>query len=506
MSLDDRFRVVISGEAPAWGQHLATDINGVLSRIAVALRPKRLNTTSLPTDDSERIAIVPDATTGKLQYYDGAAWTAAQNYSAVTAVTSLAANAVLKGNGTSAMLASGVSIDASNNVSGIGTLSASGTATFGNGASGLVQVNGGATAFAGLYLQYAGATKGFFRGAGSGGGLELSADGATVHLSFGSTGTATFSAGAAFGAAVTGVTANAGDNTTKFATTAFVRAAILDPVTQIRFANNVPTIQQDVWSGNNAGALLGQSATNTLLYADNDGKINLGASDRYDVTILSRQLWNPFRHEKVMKFQQAAFSATQPRDDLTFTGIGGTPGTFSIITATDVGGKCRLSTAAVAGSGGLLTADWDFSLGVPGQYWLFWFTLNNTTNQTIEVGVTNSDHTSNDRIYYVRDDVAAAGTWVESAKKAGVLFQIGTGVNTGTSRIQLGFNIKANGDVEFGIGNVGAGAQNAMITRTTMLAAKYDATKRFKPYVLFKTNDAVAKTMDLDWIAFNCPA
>lgn len=85
MSLAERFRVVVAAAAPPWAAHLATDINAALSKIALAIRPKRLTTSQLPTDDSERVAIVTDAATGKLQYYDGSSWVAAQNYDATLA-------------------------------------------------------------------------------------------------------------------------------------------------------------------------------------------------------------------------------------------------------------------------------------------------------------------------------------------------------------------------------------------------------------------------------------
>jgi hypothetical protein len=80
-----------------------------------------------------------------------------------------------------------MTIDPSGNV-GVGAttpsykLDARGVVGFGDGANGAAYFNGGATAYAGLYLQYAGTTKGMIRGDGSGGDLVFSGTGTTEQM------------------------------------------------------------------------------------------------------------------------------------------------------------------------------------------------------------------------------------------------------------------------------------------------------------------------------------
>lgn len=68
-----RYQITLSGTSPEL-QELATQVNAVLARIAVDLKPPRFVRNKLPTDGSVRIAIVTDDSPPSLNFWDDATW------------------------------------------------------------------------------------------------------------------------------------------------------------------------------------------------------------------------------------------------------------------------------------------------------------------------------------------------------------------------------------------------------------------------------------------------
>jgi hypothetical protein len=80
-----RYTVVVPSDAPTWAQQLETDLNRALSLIRLDLKPKRFLKADLPTDDSERLAIVTDESGGTvLAFFDGVAWRRATDRAVVS--------------------------------------------------------------------------------------------------------------------------------------------------------------------------------------------------------------------------------------------------------------------------------------------------------------------------------------------------------------------------------------------------------------------------------------
>jgi hypothetical protein len=75
------YRIVVDGSAPPWAHALEASLNNVLNRIATDMKPKRLAASSLPTDDSIRLAIVTGA--NRLAYWNGSSWRYASDDAAV---------------------------------------------------------------------------------------------------------------------------------------------------------------------------------------------------------------------------------------------------------------------------------------------------------------------------------------------------------------------------------------------------------------------------------------
>jgi hypothetical protein len=71
-----RYTILIPAGAPGWAQQLQAAFNSTLTRIEVDMRPKYLALAELPTDGSERLAIVTDEAGGEvLAFLDTAgAW------------------------------------------------------------------------------------------------------------------------------------------------------------------------------------------------------------------------------------------------------------------------------------------------------------------------------------------------------------------------------------------------------------------------------------------------
>ena len=73
------------------------------------------------------------------------------------------------------------------------TLAATGVATVGDGANGLLNIDGGSSSYPAAHFMYAGTSKGFIRGNGSTGGVVIgAADSSTAHLTISEAGNATF--------------------------------------------------------------------------------------------------------------------------------------------------------------------------------------------------------------------------------------------------------------------------------------------------------------------------
>lgn len=84
-----RYGIAIGADAPVWAQSLQTDLNRTLNDIARDILTKRFASASLPTDDSERVAIATDeASAAKLEYFDGASWQKLQPYDATLSAVS----------------------------------------------------------------------------------------------------------------------------------------------------------------------------------------------------------------------------------------------------------------------------------------------------------------------------------------------------------------------------------------------------------------------------------
>jgi hypothetical protein len=68
-----RYTIIIPVGAPPWAMHLQAQFNDAFNRIAIDIKPRRIMKAALPTDDSERIAIVPDEVGGEvLAFFDSA--------------------------------------------------------------------------------------------------------------------------------------------------------------------------------------------------------------------------------------------------------------------------------------------------------------------------------------------------------------------------------------------------------------------------------------------------
>jgi hypothetical protein len=80
-----RYTIVVPSDAPEWAQRLETDLNRALSLIRLDLKPKRFAKVDLPTDDSERLAIVTDEAGGTvLAFFDGSQWRRVQDLAVVS--------------------------------------------------------------------------------------------------------------------------------------------------------------------------------------------------------------------------------------------------------------------------------------------------------------------------------------------------------------------------------------------------------------------------------------
>lgn len=75
MSILDRFRVVIPGDAPPWAQALEAELNAALVKVARAINPPFFTVAQLPTNGSIRLAIATDEAGGAvLVFFDGTNW------------------------------------------------------------------------------------------------------------------------------------------------------------------------------------------------------------------------------------------------------------------------------------------------------------------------------------------------------------------------------------------------------------------------------------------------
>lgn len=74
--MSGRYQVTISSDAPLWARQLQAIFNDILTRIEADMKPRRIPKAQLPTDGSERLAIVPDDVGGEvLAFFDSAgAW------------------------------------------------------------------------------------------------------------------------------------------------------------------------------------------------------------------------------------------------------------------------------------------------------------------------------------------------------------------------------------------------------------------------------------------------
>jgi hypothetical protein len=61
-----RYNLVLGADAPPWAQALQADLNNILLRIRADMRPKYIAKANLPTDGSERLAIVTDEAGGEV--------------------------------------------------------------------------------------------------------------------------------------------------------------------------------------------------------------------------------------------------------------------------------------------------------------------------------------------------------------------------------------------------------------------------------------------------------
>lgn len=60
------YSITIPSDAPLWARQLQVSLNSVLNRVEADMKPKRLRKADLPTDGSERIAIVIDEIGGEV--------------------------------------------------------------------------------------------------------------------------------------------------------------------------------------------------------------------------------------------------------------------------------------------------------------------------------------------------------------------------------------------------------------------------------------------------------
>jgi hypothetical protein len=67
--------IVIDANAPFWAQRLAVDLQNALTSLANGIGPSTILKANLPTNGTERIAIVPDEAGGTvLAFFDGTDW------------------------------------------------------------------------------------------------------------------------------------------------------------------------------------------------------------------------------------------------------------------------------------------------------------------------------------------------------------------------------------------------------------------------------------------------
>lgn len=74
--MSGRYQILVPSDAPLWARQLQAAFNDVLTRIEADMKPRRIAVAQLPTDGSERIAIVTDEVGGEvLAFFDSAgAW------------------------------------------------------------------------------------------------------------------------------------------------------------------------------------------------------------------------------------------------------------------------------------------------------------------------------------------------------------------------------------------------------------------------------------------------
>lgn len=83
--MSGRYAITVDTSAPAWARRFADDLDAILTRVRLDLKPKRFAKASLPTDDSERVAIVTDESGGiVLAFFDGSDWRRVTDRAVVT--------------------------------------------------------------------------------------------------------------------------------------------------------------------------------------------------------------------------------------------------------------------------------------------------------------------------------------------------------------------------------------------------------------------------------------
>lgn len=68
-----KYQVTINGTSPEM-QDLSTQINGAFTQIRTDMKTPQFVRADLPTDGSERVAIVTDDSPVSFNFWDGAAW------------------------------------------------------------------------------------------------------------------------------------------------------------------------------------------------------------------------------------------------------------------------------------------------------------------------------------------------------------------------------------------------------------------------------------------------